>query len=60
MLRVNEERLWKNAKHRRWLRCRKKSIERAVRGCSKSERSQQDRADERKYGEHRQHIEPKR
>jgi hypothetical protein len=60
MLRVNEERLWKNAKHRRCLRCRKKSIERAVRGCSKSERAQQDRADERKYGEHRQHIEPKR
>jgi hypothetical protein len=30
----------------------------AVRGCSTSERAQQDRADERKYGEHRQHIEP--
>jgi len=37
-----------------------KSIERGDAGCSKSERAQKDRADERKYGEHRQHIEPER
>jgi hypothetical protein len=30
----------------------------AVRECSKSERAQQDRADERKHRENRQHIEP--
>jgi hypothetical protein len=30
----------------------------AVRGCSKSERAQQDRADEREHRENRQHIEP--
>jgi hypothetical protein len=31
-----------------------------LRGCSRSERAQQDRADERKHGEHRQHVEPQR
>jgi len=37
-----------------------KSIERALRGCSRSERAQQDRADERKHREHRQHVKPQR
>ena len=60
MLRVDEQCLWKTQNTGEALRCRKKSIERGGAGCLKSERAQKDRADERKYGEHRQHIEPER
>src|SRR6266446_9329170 len=49
-----------NAKHRRGPPVWKNRSNAALRGCSRSERAQQDRADERKDGEHRQHVEPQR
>ena len=58
--RVDEESLWKMQNTGEALRCWKNRSNAALRGCSRSERAQQDRADERKHGEHRQHVEPQR
>ena len=60
MLRVDEESLRKMQNTGEALRCWKNRSNAALRGCSRSERAQQDRADERKYGEHRQQVEPQR
>src|SRR5262249_55093466 len=58
--RVDEVSLCKMQNTGEALRCWKNRSNAALRGCSRSERAQQDRADERKYGEHRQHVEPQR
>ena len=58
MLRVDEQCLWKMQTPERPSGAGKNRSNAAVRGYSKSERAQQDRADERKHRENRQHIQP--